>query len=223
MHRNTHTNWTNTQNPAGKTGWKRGPQDWREKKAVVFFFYDVSGWSTQPEGRQHTHKYRDGGDSDQIELEGNLCGDCPVLQTSNTHTHTHTSNSSNWRCHQLICTHLSQLLQQTQTFSLEWALWHGSKCLNTACHCVCLCMHVWGFTNVVQKNMESSDWFSDPRIGSFPFSDWLLTTVSTQRRQKTKLHLTTSSRGLIKSATGTHMKFSGYSLRAISMMLRASW
>ncbi len=194
----------NTQNPAGNNRVKKRATGLEEKKAVVFFLYYVSGWSTQPEGWQHTHThtYRDGGDSDQIKWEGNLRGDCPVLQTSNTHTHTHTntSNSFNWRCQQQICTHLSQLLWKTQTFSLEWVLWHASKCINTACHCVCVCVCVWcvcayACVNAVQKNMESSEWFSDPRIGSLSFPDWLLTTISTQCSQKTKLHQTTCLRG----------------------------
>lgn len=190
MHGNTHT-------LTGQTHIHTIPKPWggkhveKEEHRIGGSCFLLCKWlkHTARRATTHTHKHTDGEDSDQIEWEGNLCGDCPVLQTSNTHTHTHTSNSSNWRCQQQICTHLSQLLQQTQTFSLEWALWHASECLNAACDCVCLCMHVWGFTNVVQKNMESSDWFSDPRIGSFPFSDWLQTTASTQRRQKKQGHI----------------------------------
>ncbi len=50
----------NTQNPAGNNRVKMRATGLEEKKAVVFFFYYVSGWSTQPEGWQHTHTEMEG-------------------------------------------------------------------------------------------------------------------------------------------------------------------
>lgn len=138
MHGNTHTH--THKNPSGKNRVKKRAIGLKEKESCCIFFYYVSGWSTHPEGRQHAHINTDmRGKLIKSNVKG-ICVGTAQCSKHPTHTHTHTSNSSNWRCQQQICTHLSQLLQRTQTFSLGWALWHASKCLNTACCCVCICV-----------------------------------------------------------------------------------